>query len=71
VNDALESEVWRAIALSTLSLAPDHLRQVFVEMGQVPDEKTIRQLREWNQATADRLQIESLNEIYRTSFWRH
>jgi hypothetical protein len=61
-DEELHAELWRAIAFAALSYAPISLRQVWSEIGTVPDAESLRRLRSWNNAADYRIQMESVNE---------
>jgi hypothetical protein len=70
-TDELHAEYWRAIALAVLAYAPNPLRRLVDELGQVPTEESVRKLRQWNDGVVNHLQVQSANEICRDSIWRN
>jgi hypothetical protein len=72
VNDELNAEFWRSIALATLQYAPPALRKMWMEFQSVSPEESIRKLREFNDSYTDFLHLRSMNELYyNNSLWRH
>jgi hypothetical protein len=71
-DEEIHAAFWHAISLTVLCHAPIPLRRMFSEMGTVPAEQTLRELREFNDGIRNHLHVESTNGIYRScSTWRH